>query len=83
MLCVHSLTSVRVTIEVFCYACKVVEMFFKYPHLAFICGSPPSKVDSVYVGFSHESAGCQACRSRSHLVIVHYSSVKALLLGFD
>ena len=83
LLCVHSLTSVRVTTKVYCYAGKVDEMFFKCPHLAFICGSPLSKVDSLYVGFSHKRAGCQACRLRSHLVIVHCRSVKALLLGFQ
>ena len=82
LLCAHSLTSVRVTTEVFCYASKVVEMFFKYPYLAFICGSLPFEVDSVYVGFSHERARCQDCRLWLHLVIVCCGSVKALLLGF-
>ena len=82
MLCAHLLTSMHVTTEVSCYAGKVVEMFFKYPHLAFICRSRPSEVDSVYVGFSHEGAGCQDCRSRSHLVILCFGSVKALFFGF-
>ena len=73
---------VRVTTEVFCYACKVVEMFFKYPHLDFICGLPPTEVDFVYVGFSHERAGCEDCRTQSHLVILCCGNVKALFLGF-
>ena len=35
MLCTHLLKSVRVTTEVSYYVGKVVEIFFKYPHLAF------------------------------------------------
>jgi hypothetical protein len=50
---------------------------------AFICGSPPFEVDFVYVVFSHERGGRQACRSRLHFVIVCCGSVKALLLGFQ
>jgi hypothetical protein len=49
---------------------------------AFICGSPPFEVDFVCIVFSHERGRRQACRSRSHFVIVHCGSVKALLLGF-
>ena len=82
LLCAHSLMSLCVTTEDFCYAGKVIEMFFKYPHLAFICRSLPSEVDFMYIGFNHERAGCQDCRSWSHLVIVCCRSVKALLLGF-
>ena len=54
LLYAHSLTSVRVTTEVYCYAGKVVEMFFKYPHLAFISGLPPSEVDFLYVGLGYK-----------------------------
>ena len=79
----HSLSSVRVKEEVFCYAGMVVAMIFKYPYLAFICGSRPSEVDSLYVGFSNERAGCQARSSRSYLVIYRCRSVRVLLLGFD
>ena len=50
---------------------------------AFMCRSPPSEVDFVYVGFSHERGGRQACRSQLHFVNVHCGSVKALFLVFQ
>ena len=59
-----------------------VRTCFALATFAFMSGSPPSMVDSVYVGFSHWRGGCQACRSQSHLVIICSGSVKTLLLGF-